>query len=111
MLVVEDEADACEALATALSSEGFGVTTARNGWEAFDVLGRTPNVDVIVLDLVMPGMNGWDLLEVLKQDSTLSQIPVVVLTAQDAARVPEADAFVVKPYDIEQLLEVVRNVL
>ena len=80
VLIVEDDADLREMMAQLLMLEGFRTATASNGREALDYLrtGRSP--DIILLDLIMPKLQGFDVLRELKQDPTTSSIPVIILS-------------------------------
>lgn len=83
ILLVEDERDAREALKEILEMEGFHVSTAENGQEGLKVLATSQEPCLILLDLMMPVMNGWEFLEALKQhhQHVLATIPVVVVSA------------------------------
>jgi CheY-like chemotaxis protein len=113
VLVVEDDPDLLAALAGALEEEGFGVSRARHGLEALGQLrsGRRPCV--ILLDLMMPIMNGWQFRHEQRQDRELARIPVVVVSAKtDSAQHAawlEADAYLEKPLSLGRLLEVVNR--
>jgi CheY-like chemotaxis protein len=113
VLVVEDDPDLLEAMSGALEAEGFGVGRARHGLEALGQLraGRRPCV--ILLDLMMPIMNGWQFRHEQRQDSELSKIPVVVVSARtDSAQHAawlEADAYIQKPVSLDILLATVQR--
>ncbi|HYK41730.1 MAG TPA: response regulator [Thermoanaerobaculia bacterium] len=113
VLVVEDDPELLAALSGALEDEGFGVTRARHGLDALGQLrsGRRPCV--ILLDLMMPIMNGWQFRHEQRQDSELSKIPVVVVSAKtDSAQHAawlEADAYLEKPLSLGKLLEIVNR--
>ena len=81
VLVVDDDIDILTALTMTLQSEGHAVYAARNGEEALRVLERGDRPDVVVLDLMMPVMNGFELLDVLRADPRWARLPVVVLSA------------------------------
>src|SRR5512132_4086682 len=83
VLVVEDDAALREALSDALRDEGFTVTAAADGREALDLLRVTasPNPSVILLDLAMPRMNGWQFRAEQQTDDRIAAIPIVVLSA------------------------------
>ena len=81
VLVVEDDPAICSALSEALREEGFDVLSAANGLAALDQLRAGPPPSAIVLDLMMPVMDGWDFRSVQLQDPGLRDIPVVVVTA------------------------------
>lgn len=109
VLVVDDEPSIREALAGILEEEGYSVTTAANGQEALAMV-RARRPRVILLDLMMPVMNGWELTERLREDPALRSIPVCVLSAY-ADRAPAGVAAVLrKPLEIEWLLHVLARV-
>src|SRR4051812_12376876 len=94
-----------------LEVEGYEVTSAGNGREALDRLGGGPRPDLILLDLMMPVMTGWEFLDQRKQDPRLAAIPVVILSAvSDVA--PDlgslgAAACITKPIGEDRLLDLV----
>jgi CheY-like chemotaxis protein len=94
-----------------LELEGYRVSTVSNGKEALDLLRVIEPPCLILLDLMMPVMNGWEFLKAQKGDSALATIPVVVVSAAHGMlpRPPEADAAMKKPVDLEVLLKVVRD--
>ena len=79
VLVIDDDPAVRDILGRYLGKEGFRVHTASSGREGLD-LARTVRPDIITLDVIMPGMDGWAVLGALKQDAELAQIPVIVLT-------------------------------
>lgn len=81
VLVVEDHADLREMLTVLLESEGYTVQAARNGAEALEALAEL-RPDVILLDLMMPVMDGFEFLEEVEQRQGLEDVPIVVLTAK-----------------------------
>jgi CheY-like chemotaxis protein len=112
LLVVDDDTGSLAALTDILSMEGYLVETMSNGQEALDYLraaGSPPAL--IILDLFMPVMDGWQFLDQMKGDATLAQlhIPVIVVTAL-SARVA-ADAVIRKPIDLERLLQTISSLL
>jgi CheY-like chemotaxis protein len=107
IMVVEDDADALEALGDLLESHGYAVASARHGAEALELLGRSPLPDLIVLDLLMPTMDGWEFRRRQKLDPRIAKIPVVVVSASSAAKPIDADSILRKPVDIDRLLETV----
>ena len=107
VLIVEDDPDIREDLAELLRARGYSVSTASNGSEALDALRDREHPRVILLDLMMPVMNGWDFRSRMLQDAKLSQIPVVLLSGaadvqQHAAALHAAD-FVTKPIKLDRL--------
>jgi CheY-like chemotaxis protein len=108
VLIVEDQDMAREFLATMLAAEGYGVLEAANGCEALAILFGDSRPDVILLDLVMPIMDGWEFLEEQGRDPRLRTIPTIVVSG-----VPSHDPrclemppvrFLRKPYTAEQLV-------
>jgi CheY-like chemotaxis protein len=85
VLVVEDDETAREALREMLKHAGYDVTTAANGREALDLLTSAPRPCVVLLDLMMPVMSGWQVLEALEQRGALSDLAVVAVSAATGA--------------------------
>ena len=114
VLVVDDDRDLRDLLAAVLSSAGYDVLTAENGAAALSVL-RTVLPDLIVLDLMMPVMNGWQFREAQMALPDYARIPVVCLSGHHAARQQAnslgIEASVVKPFEIDDLLQVVARLL
>jgi CheY-like chemotaxis protein len=112
VLVVDDDAGSLAALADVLSMEGYSVETMSNGREALDHL-HAPDAlpALIILDLFMPVMDGWQFLAEMKADARLSnpRIPVIVVTALKAK--VDADAIIRKPIDLERFLHTVSDLL
>ena len=85
ILVVDDDADLRQTLQLLLNDSGYQVTAADSGQAALDQLTAGARPDVILLDLMMPDMNGWQFLERAHADAILAAIPVVIMTARKAA--------------------------
>ncbi|HUR35784.1 MAG TPA: response regulator [Vicinamibacterales bacterium] len=111
VLIVEDDADLREMMAQLLSLEGYRAETAANGRDALRYLERGDHPDVILLDLMMPVMDGWEFRRRQAQDPAISNVPVVVLSALDPSRAADlgGTAFLKKPLDFDRLLELVRR--
>jgi CheY-like chemotaxis protein len=111
VLIVEDDRDTREMLGQFLEFEGYTVETAVNGQEAIDRLQRGLQPEVIVLDLMMPVMDGWQFRQAQAQNEKLKEIPVIVVSAagRDRMRQIDANAFLSKPVDLEELLSTVSN--
>ena len=109
ILVVEDNDDVREMMAVTLELEGHEVSTAVNGRDALNKLRAGERPCVILLDLMMPVMNGWEFRNALERDPILKSVPVVIVSAATAELVHNADAaaYLPKPLDMEQLLHVV----
>jgi signal transduction histidine kinase len=106
MLLVEDDTSIRLALTDMLEDEGFAVTIASNGREALDQLRQGPAPDVILLDLMMPVMDGWEFRVEQRSDPMLAGIPLLAMSADLSAkaRAIAADAYVRKPIDFPELL-------
>jgi signal transduction histidine kinase len=108
ILVVDDDIDLRCALRNALEPEGYHVALAANGREAWEWLQSAPLPALILLDLMMPEMNGAELLELVRADTRLRSVPVVLATAFGSLAKPVAagsQGFIAKPFGIEQVLE------
>jgi CheY-like chemotaxis protein len=106
VLVVDDDRAIRESLGDVLSAEGYRVLFAENGAQALEVL-RASRPTVVLLDLMMPVMSGWEVLDEMQSTDDLSRIPVVVVSAMCA---PGAAAFIEKPVDLRRLLRVVGEI-
>ena len=113
LLVIEDDADIREALDGLLSTEGFRVTGCSNGLEALEALRASPKPDLILLDLMMPIMDGWQFRVAQKDDPELANIPVVALSADSTAKAAaiNAEAYLRKPVDYDTLIETIDRLL
>ncbi|MDK2912278.1 MAG: two-component system, OmpR family, alkaline phosphatase synthesis response regulator PhoP [Methanolobus sp.] len=116
ILIVDEEIDASTALKVALEAEGYNVIEALDGYEGIrKAKSETP--DVILLDIMMPGMDGFEVCRRLKADPASSHIPVIMLTAKgeidDKVEGLElgADDYVTKPFNLKELKARIRMVL
>jgi CheY-like chemotaxis protein len=109
VLIVEDDEASREALAEMLRGEGYQVATAANGSEGLGVLSQGVRPAVILLDLMMPGTDGWDFRARQKRDPQLAAIPVIAISA--AGRLVDADHSFVKPIQVDQLLTLLRRIV
>jgi CheY-like chemotaxis protein len=111
VLVAEDDHEIRDALEALLGEVGYQVLTAADGKQALEVLRKhTGSVDfpsVMLLDLMMPVMNGWEVLGELRKDPTLSSLPVVIVSAfaEQAPRGDGVRAVLRKPVQVDQLLK------
>jgi CheY-like chemotaxis protein len=106
ILVVDDDRDVRETVAAVLDGEGYRVRCAENGAQALAMLhGAKPSA--IILDLMMPVMNGWELLQIVRDDAELCRIPVVVLSAM---RAPFEMPHLAKPVSLEELIHMLDRV-
>ncbi|HET6150436.1 MAG TPA: response regulator [Polyangia bacterium] len=110
ILVVDDDPDIRDSLREVLEDEGYTVNTVGNGREALDYLHRSPRPCVILLDLMMPVMDGWQFRREQKQDPAIATIPLVVITATGKRPVLiDADELVMKPLDLGRLFEAIEK--
>jgi CheY-like chemotaxis protein len=106
VFIVEDDLDTREMLARFLELEGFTVESAENGKLALERLDGGSRACVIVLDLMMPVMDGWQFRQAQVKNENLAKIPVIVVSAAGRERIEriDADAYLSKPVDLEELL-------
>jgi CheY-like chemotaxis protein len=113
ILIVEDDGATRESLGLILGTQGYGVLGAANGQEALGLLRSGPYPDLILLDLMMPVMDGWQFRREQDRDAALAAIPVVVLSAdgsvQQKAAALRATGYLQKPVEVESLLEAIRR--
>jgi CheY-like chemotaxis protein len=113
VLVVEDEPALRAVLSLLLESEGYIVTIAANGQEALDGL-RCFMPDAIIVDLMMPVVDGWTLIEACRAEPSTSIIPIIAISAMHGGQIAEkldVQAFLAKPFDIDRVLDVLQEVL
>jgi phosphate regulon transcriptional regulator PhoB len=116
IIIVEDEADIADLLEYNLRKEGFVTETVGDGLEALKKI-RKGGYDLILLDLMLPGMDGLELCRVLRKDKDFSSIPIIILTAkgEEMDRVLGlelgADDYITKPFSIRELIARIKAVL
>lgn len=121
VLLVDDDVDFCEAAALLLESKAYEVILAHDGKKGLEKV-RAEKPDLVILDVMMPEMNGYDVCVVLKADRELKKIPVVLLTAVDQALfrtaytqhmglMTEAEDYIAKPVESEELVKRVEALL
>ena len=107
ILIIDDDSDICSAIALVLEQDGFSAATAANGKEGLDLLAKLdPKPRLVLLDLWMPEMNGWDFYEHVRRDPELRSIPVIVMTAY-GKKESSSLKWLRKPIDMVTLLEAV----
>jgi CheY-like chemotaxis protein len=111
VLVVDDDLSTREALSDLLQDRGYSVTTASDGREALNYLRDASPPGIIILDLMMPVMDGWEFLRHQAHDPTLLDIPVIVVTAMPPRHPLRAKAVLQKPIQFESLLEMIERFL
>ncbi len=116
ILVVDDEVDLVETIRFPLEAEGFNVLVAYNGEDALNQA-RTENPDLILLDIMLPKLDGYKVCRLLKFDERYRNIPIIMLTAraQEKDKIigleTGADEYITKPFDMDKLLEKVKAYL
>lgn len=115
ILVVDDLPDNYILLQTVLEGEGYQVDVADNGRVALEKIIENPP-DLVLLDVMMPEMNGFEVTQAIRQDPTLSSIPVLLVTGYGDPGTSDnfeaqVDGFIHKPIDFDQLLDQIRRVL
>ncbi|MDW3181872.1 MULTISPECIES: response regulator transcription factor [unclassified Roseobacter] len=116
VLLVEDELNIIEAIRFLLSREGWQVDTHSDGADATDVI-RSSKPDLVVLDVMLPGKSGFDILEELRGDAATADLPVLMLTARGQSRDREmaekagVSRFMTKPFSNTEVLTAVRDLL
>lgn len=109
VLVVEDEADLREMMREALELNGYDVLAAEDGAQALAALDQAEHVCLVLLDLLMPGMNGWEFFARLKQHPSLSKTPVIVHSSSPSRAPAGVTGIVRKPLSLDMLLTLVRR--
>jgi len=117
IMVVDDEPDLVEVVKLILESDGYQVVTALSGQEALDKIEREMP-DLVLLDIIMPKMDGWEVHSRIKSNPQTHDIPVIMLTAKDqridkliGLHVVRVDDYITKPFGRAELLERIRRVL
>jgi CheY-like chemotaxis protein len=106
ILIVDDDADLRETLQILLEASGYSVTVAENGRAALERIAAGPRPGLVLLDLMMPEMNGWQFIEHARRDASLASLPIVIMTAH-RSRDPSTvrpEAVLHKPFDTPKLL-------
>ncbi len=116
VLLIEDEPNIIEAISFILSRDGWDVKSHSNGHDAMDVV-RAQRPDVVILDVMLPGRNGFDILADIRADPELGQVPVLMLTARGQVKDREmaeragASHYMIKPFSNAEVLDVVRSLV
>jgi signal transduction histidine kinase len=113
ILLVEDDPAVTDAMGDLLDGEGYDVAVARDGRDALAQLRQGFGAELIILDLRMPGMTGWEFRVEQRSDPALAHIPVVAVSADATpqAAAVDAAAYLSKPFDVQELLRVIERVL
>jgi CheY-like chemotaxis protein len=117
ILVVEDEEDILNLIKIILDMEGHSTILAKDGEEGIKALESNDDVSLIILDIRMPNMNGWEFLEIIKNNEKWKDIPVIVLTAYtqvsdiEKAKEMGVESYIAKPFSREELIREINHLL
>ncbi|CAJ35876.1 response regulator transcription factor [Methanocella arvoryzae] len=117
IMIVDDEPDVVDLVKIVLKSEGYEVVTATSGKEALEKIGNEMP-DLVLLDIMMPQMDGWEVYNHIKSNTKTRDIPVAMLTAKSQSidkmiglHVVQVDDYITKPFGRAELLERVKKIL
>ncbi len=119
VLVVDDDPDARDFLATVLRDHGFSATTAKDGAEAIAMIEQA-RPDLVTLDITMPEKSGVAVYRKLKEDDQLKSIPIIIITGvsddfrsfiSSRRQVPPPEGYISKPVEVDPFVAMVRNLL
>ena len=116
ILVVDDKREVVELVTATLEEEGYQIICVFDGREALEKIGKE-KPDLVLLDIIMPKMDGFEVLSELKKDSRTKEIPIIVLTAKgqkldkDKGRRLGAEDYIIKPFSPSHLLRKIEEVL
>jgi CheY-like chemotaxis protein len=114
VLVVDDDARNIFALTTILEHQGMDVVSATNGRQAIEIIQGTPDLSVVLMDIMMPEMDGYETMHEIRNDSRFRTLPILALTAKamkgDREKCLQAGAsdYIAKPVNTDQLLSLLR---
>ena len=109
ILIIDDDIASTDSLTDILVGEGYTVATARNGKEALSRLRSASLPKLIILDLFMPEMDGWEFRKEQQRDDTLRSIPVVVMTGASVYAGIDANIIVHKPLDVARFVNIIER--
>jgi two-component system response regulator VicR len=117
VVCIEDEPEMIDLVRLILGNKGFNVIGANGGVEGLETV-RREKPDLVLLDLMMPDMDGWEVYQQMKADSALREIPVVVVTAKAQSidkvlglHIAKVDDYITKPFGPQELLESVEKII
>ena len=117
VVCIEDESEMIDLIRLILGRRGFELTGATGGAEGLEAVRRI-KPDLVLLDLMMPGMDGWEVYQQMKADEELKHIPVIIVTAKAegidevlAKQVAKVDDYIKKPFSLQELVQSVERVM
>jgi signal transduction histidine kinase/HAMP domain-containing protein len=117
VLIVDDDARNIFALTAILENQGMEVVTATNGRKAIEIVAATPDLSIVLMDIMMPGMDGYETIRTIRKDPRSVRLPIIALTAKamagDSAKCLDAGAndYISKPVNTDQLLSLLRRLI
>lgn len=115
ILIIDDDTNICELLRVNLTSKEYDVTVAHNGKEALDII-DTFNPQIIILDVIMPEMDGWETCKIIRDNSNWQDIKILMLTSKNTDKdkmigqaILNADKYMAKPFNIEKVLNIIEE--
>ena len=114
ILIVDDDVRNVFALTSVLQSHGMEVMYAENGEDGIDLLQRHPEIDLVLMDIMMPGMDGYETMRAIRSEESFKQLPIISLTAKamkgdrEKSIASGASDYITKPVDTDQLLSLMR---
>src|SRR5437762_12575360 len=109
ILIIDDNQDVLSVLSLLLEMQGFSVRTAQDGLEGLDRMKTDEHISIVLLDLCMPVMDGWEFLRRKTNDPRVAEIPVIVISAVSPDSLDGVQAVLRKPVDLEALIDAVRR--
>jgi CheY-like chemotaxis protein len=110
VLIIDDDNKNIYALTATLKSRSFATVSALSARDGIELLGKDPAIAVVLMDMMMPDMDGYEAIREIKRDSNLNHLPVIAVTAQamngdrEKCLAAGADHYIVKPINVDQLL-------
>ncbi|MBN1603588.1 MAG: response regulator [Chitinispirillaceae bacterium] len=117
ILIIDDDPGIRESLTLIIKTMGYPVVSIDNGFEALSLLSQQ-KFDLVVLDVMMPAMDGWEVLKFIRDDPALQSTRVMLLTAKSTEKdrligkkILKADEYISKPFDLEEFKDTIRRML
>jgi DNA-binding response OmpR family regulator len=117
ILCIEDDVDMLDLFRVMLTRHGYEVQCVNRGQEGLDAI-RREKPDLVILDIMMPGMDGWQVYQQMKEDETTRHIPTIVVTAKSmlidkvlGLEIAKVDDYIGKPFNTQELLDSIARVL
>ena len=114
ILIVDDDNRNIYALKTALEKRGMHILVAKDGLECLEVLQANPDIDLVLMDIMMPNMDGYEAMTIIRQQMKRIDLPIIALTAKamkndrDKSLQAGASDYISKPLNLDQLISVLR---